>query len=171
LKIALIAPPFISVPPAEYGGTELFVAQLAEGLKKAGEEVVVYANGESRVNAEVRWIYQQSQWPIKVQEEAWFKDLNQQAWAVRDALNECDILHFHSPAGLAFTRFTRQPAILTLHGPHESRFSHFYRHYPDVYYVCISDSQCQPESMPRRRTIHHGIDLSQYHLVEKSSAT
>ena len=29
LKIALIAPPFIAVPPENYGGTELFVAHLA----------------------------------------------------------------------------------------------------------------------------------------------
>jgi hypothetical protein len=42
LKIALIAPPFIAVPPADYGGTELFVAHLAEGLLQLGLEVVVY---------------------------------------------------------------------------------------------------------------------------------
>jgi len=30
VKIALVAPPFIAVPPENYGGTELFVAQLAE---------------------------------------------------------------------------------------------------------------------------------------------
>src|SRR5947208_13682137 len=65
VRIALIAAPFIAVPPAEYGGTELFVAQLAEGLKKANVEVVVYANGESTVDAERRWIYERSVWPIK----------------------------------------------------------------------------------------------------------
>ncbi|HVO62226.1 MAG TPA: glycosyltransferase family 4 protein [Terriglobales bacterium] len=166
MKIALIAPPFIAVPPAEYGGTELFIAQLAEGLQKAGAEVVVYANGESRVGVEVRSMYEHSQWPIKMQEEAWLKDLSHESWAVRDAIRECDVIHLHSPAALAFTSFIRQPAILTLHGPHEKRLSEFYRHYPDVYYVCISNAQCRPESLPRKRTIHHGIDLSQYHLVE-----
>jgi glycosyltransferase involved in cell wall biosynthesis len=166
VKIALIAPPFIAVPPAEYGGTELFIAQLAEGLKSAGADVVVYANGESRVNVEVRSIYERSQWPIKAQEEAWLKDLGHESWAISDATRDCDVIHLHSPAALAFTRFTSQPAILTLHGPHEKRLSEFYRYYPDVYYVCISDTQCGPESMPRKRTIHHGIDLSQYRLVE-----
>jgi hypothetical protein len=61
MKIALIAPPFISVPPADYGGTELFVAHLAEGLRKSGMEVVVYANGESTVDVERRWIFDHSQ--------------------------------------------------------------------------------------------------------------
>jgi len=32
VKAALIAAPFISVPPADYGGTELFVAHLAENI-------------------------------------------------------------------------------------------------------------------------------------------
>jgi len=58
VKIVLIAPPFIAVPPSDYGGTELFIAQLAEGLQASGLEVVVYANGESTVNVERRWIYE-----------------------------------------------------------------------------------------------------------------
>jgi glycosyltransferase involved in cell wall biosynthesis len=167
LKIALIAPPFIAVPPAEYGGTELFIAQLAEGLHKAGAEPVVYANAESRVSVQVRSLYEHSQWPIKAQEEAWLKDINHESWAVQDAIANCDVLHFHTAQGLAFSRFARQPAILTLHGPHDTKLSEFYSHYPDVHYVCISDAQCRQESMPRMRTIYHGIDLSQYQLVEQ----
>jgi len=62
LKIALIAPPFIAVPPADYGGTELFLAHLAEGLQQLGLEVVVYTNRESTVKAERRWIYGHSDW-------------------------------------------------------------------------------------------------------------
>jgi glycosyltransferase involved in cell wall biosynthesis len=166
LHIALIAPPFISVPPGEYGGTELFIAQLAEGLRKAGARVVVYANGESRVGAEVRWIYEHSQWPIKAQEQAWLKDLNHESWALRNAIEDADVIHFHTAQGLAFSRFAKQPAILTLHWPHDAKLSDFYSHFPDVHYVCISNSQCRQESMPRLRTIHHGIDLRQYRLVE-----
>jgi hypothetical protein len=49
MKIALIVAPFIAVPPADYGGTELFVAHLAEELQRAGAEAIVYANGESKV--------------------------------------------------------------------------------------------------------------------------
>ena len=167
MRIALIAPPFIAVPPAEYGGTELFIAQLAEGLQSAGAEVTVYANGESRVNVKVRSMYERSQWPIKAQEQAWLKDLNHESWAVREAISNSDVIHFHAAQGLAFSRFARQPAILTLHGPHDAKLSEFYSHFPDVHYVCISENQCQHESMPRKHTIHHGIDLSQYSLVEE----
>ncbi len=166
MRIALIAAPFIAVPPPEYGGTELFVGQLAEGLSKAGVDAVVYANGESTVQAERRWLYERSMWPIKQPERAWLRELNHTSWAVRDALRDCDIIHMQSPQGLAFSHFVDRPFILTLHGPHEDFLSEYYVRYPEVQYVCISDAQCRKESLPHQRTIHHGIDLSLYRLVE-----
>jgi glycosyltransferase involved in cell wall biosynthesis len=166
VRIALIAAPFIAVPPPEYGGTELFVGQLAEGLSKAGVDAVVYANGESTVQAERRWLYERSMWPIKQPERAWLRELNHTSWAVRDALRDCDIIHMQSPQGLAFSHFVDRPFILTLHGPHEDFLSEYYVRYPEVQYVCISDAQCRKESLPHQRTIHHGIDLSLYRLVE-----
>ena len=166
MRIALIAAPFIAVPPAEYGGTELFVGQLAEGLSKAGVDTVVYANGESTVQTERRWLYERSQWPIKQPERAWLRELNHTSWAVRDALKDCDVIHVQSPQGLAFSHFVDRPFVVTLHGPHEDYLSEYYARYPDVQYVCISDAQCRQESLPHLRTIHHGIDLSLYRLVE-----
>ena len=47
MRIALIAPPFIAVPPKDYGGTELFVAQLAEGLKQNVAKLADYLNALS----------------------------------------------------------------------------------------------------------------------------
>jgi glycosyltransferase involved in cell wall biosynthesis len=167
LKIALIAPPFIAVPPADYGGTELFVAHLAEGLSQLGLEVVVYANGESTVNTERRWIYERSDWPIKNPSHAMIKSLNHESWAVREAAEDCDVIHLQSAEALVLSRFIERPTVLTLHGPHDARLSEFYKFYPEVTYVCISEAQCKQESMPKMRTVHHGIDLSQYRLVEQ----
>lgn len=167
MRIALIAAPFIAVPPADYGGTELFVAHLAEGLKKNGVDVVVYANGESTVSTERRSIYNESQWPIKMSEQTWVKHLNHEAWAIQDAARDCDVIHLQSAQALAFSRFVKRPMVLTLHGPHEPKLSEYYAHYPDVYYVCISDAQKKTEAMPRMRTIHHGIDINLYRFVEQ----
>jgi len=165
LRIALIAAPFIAVPPADYGGTELFVAHLAEGLEKMGVGVVVYANGESTVNVERRSLYQHSQWPIKMSEQTWLKDLNHQSWAIQDAAKDCDIIHLQTAQSLTFSRFSTRPIVLTLHGPHIPEISDFYAHYPEVNYVSISDAQKQTESMPKIRTIHHGIDLGLYRFI------
>ena len=123
MRIALIAAPFIAVPPAEYGGTELFVAQLAEGLNKANVDVVVYANGESTVHAERRWLYERSLWPIKQPERAWLRELDHTSWAIHDACHDCDVIHVQSPQGLAFSPFVHHPFVLTLHGPHEDYLS------------------------------------------------
>jgi glycosyltransferase involved in cell wall biosynthesis len=167
LKIALIAPPHIAVPPADYGGTELFVAQLAEGLQKTGAEVIVYANAESTVNVERRSLYKQSQWPIKNAEHALIRATNHESWAIQDAAKECDIIHVHSAHALTFSRFVDKPTVLTLHGPHDPKLSQFYGYLPEVYYVAISNSQCESETMPRIRTIYHGVDPSQYTFREQ----
>jgi glycosyltransferase involved in cell wall biosynthesis len=166
MKIALIAPPFIPVPPTDYGGTELFVAQSAEGLQGLGHQVVVYANGESKVNVERHWRYERSQWPIESEHAAWLADLDHTSWAIEHAARTCDVIHVQSAQALALSRFVKIPTILTLHGPHDSKTSEFYARYPDVYYVAISDFQRNSESMPHLRTIHHGIDPSQYRLRE-----
>lgn len=89
------------------------------------------------------------------------------AWAVQEAAQTCDVIHLQSALGIACSRFTRVPIVLTLHGPHDPRFSEFYSRYPDIYYVGISQFQRSQESLPRIRTIHHGIDLSLYQLREQ----
>lgn len=166
MKIALIAPPFIAVPPADYGGTELFVAHLAEGLKKSGVDVVLYTNGDSTIDVERRWIYEHSQWPIKQAEPAWVRESNHLSWAIADAAKTCDIIHVQSANALPFARFADVPMVLTLHGPHEEKLSQLYSQFPDVWYVSISEAQRNQERLRRIRTIHHGVDLSQYKLVE-----
>ena len=121
MRIGLIAPPFISVPPRHYGGTELFIAQLAEGLKRLGIDVVVYANGESTVDVELRWLYEKSQWPIEGEVYANLLDVNHTSWAIRDAWNDCDILHINNVPGLAFSRFSGPRFVYTVHHPHQER--------------------------------------------------
>src|ERR1700739_3863972 len=100
MRIALIAPPFVSVPPKRYGGTELFIAHLAEGLHALGNEVVVYANGESTVDVPVRWLYQTGRWPIEGGPEDNLLDLNHTTWAVADAARTCDVIHVNNASGL-----------------------------------------------------------------------
>src|SRR5436309_13376917 len=101
MRIGLIAPPFISVPPKGYGGTELFIARLAEGLVRLGLNVIVYANGESTVAVEKRWIYPHSEWPISGEPNNALKELKHATWSVRDALQSCDVIHVNNVQGVA----------------------------------------------------------------------
>src|ERR671933_770490 len=47
MRIAQIAPPFESVPPSGYGGTERVVSVLTEELVRRGHEVTLFASGDA----------------------------------------------------------------------------------------------------------------------------
>src|SRR5690349_7825362 len=47
MRIGLIAPPWIPVPPPAYGGTESVIDRLARGLVRAGHEVLLGAAANS----------------------------------------------------------------------------------------------------------------------------
>ena len=165
MRVALISPPFLPVPPPKYGGTELFIAQLAEGLKASGVDVVVYTNGESTVSVETRWLYKNKQWPLRGEIFDNIEDFNHASWSIQDAAADCDIIHLNNVPALMFTRFVKSSKFLyTVHHVHEDHLSRLYQFFPEVEYVTISDFQREHEAMPRMRTIHHGIDLSWYRL-------
>ena len=164
MKIALVAPPYIPVPPKKYGGTELFLAELARRLQSQGVEVVVYTVGESKVEAPIRWLYEKGQWPLKGEIDGTLKALSHASWAVRDASRDCDIIHVNSAPAVSFSRFADRPVVHTVHHAYEKEFSAYYEMFPEVSYVTISDFQQQMLRMPRMRTIHHGIDPSLYTL-------
>src|SRR5207237_9593746 len=132
MKVALIAPPFITVPPKDYGGTELFVAQLAEGLQKAGVPVVVYTIGESTVNVDRRWLYEKPEWPIKAVQHAFIKDMDHSACAIRDAADTCDVIHLQSPLVIPGSRFTNVSIVFTLNCPHETNLTEAYSLYTQL---------------------------------------
>jgi glycosyltransferase involved in cell wall biosynthesis len=167
MKIGLVAPPFIAIPPPQYGGTELFIGHLASGLAARGVEVVLYTNGESKLpGVDVRWLYPKSQWPLDGEIFGNLKDLNHSAWAVRDAAAECEVIHVNNAPGISHSRFVHEPFVYTIHHPLEPALLDFYQQYPAINYVCISRFQCDQHQLAKSRTIHHGIDLDLYRLRE-----
>ena len=53
LKIAIIAPPWLPVPPERYGGVEWVVSLLADRLAELGHDVTLFACGGSITQAEL----------------------------------------------------------------------------------------------------------------------
>lgn len=164
MKIGLIVPPFIPVPPLRYGGTELFIAHLAEGLRHLGHHPIVYTNGESTIACETRWLFPRSNWPIPTELHGSLEDINHTSWACKDAVGECDVIHLNNAPGLSFSRLYSTPFVYTLHHPQNDALSTYYSHFPDVHYVAISRDQALREAMPRIRVVHHGVNLAQYEL-------
>jgi glycosyltransferase involved in cell wall biosynthesis len=167
MRIALIAPPFIAVPPRAYGGTELFVAELASGLVEKGVDVTLYANGESSIPVFRKWLYEKQDWPLEGNVEFNLKMLNHAAWAVRDAMGSADIIHLNNAPALPLSRFADAPAVCTIHHAYEPALADFYGQFTNVFFVAISHSQRKELKIPHLRTIHHGIDLGKYSFRQK----
>lgn len=167
MRIALIAPPFIAVPPKKYGGTELFLAELCIGLAEHGIELTLYTNGESTLPVPMKFLYEKEEWPLSGEAEANLKSLNHSAWAVKDAIGSYDLVHMNNAPGLTLSRFLDVPVVYTVHHAYEKALDEFYSTFPEVCYVTISEFQRRKLQSPLSRTIHHGIDMGKYRLQEK----
>lgn len=164
MRIAMISTPFVPVPPRDYGGTELVVHELVEGLLDRGHDVTLFATGDSRTRAPLRSLYPRAQWPPEAP-----TDLNHVSWAMRQvAEGEYDVIHAHSTTALALGRLVPEtPLVYTLHHDQVPALSEYYRHFPEVGFVAISGDQLRRETgVPRGTMIHHGLDPSRYRWTE-----
>jgi glycosyltransferase involved in cell wall biosynthesis len=167
MRIALIAPPFIEVPPRRYGGTELFIGNLACELHARGHDVTVYGNGDSQLPCRVKWRYPHAEWPLEDPVRSQLKNADHTAWAIHDAAASVDVLHLNDIVGVPFTRFTKVPAVLTIHHPHEPALTEQYLQYPRIHYVAIADWLARCEPMRHVHVVHHGIPLTDYQFSEQ----
>ena len=62
MKVLLLMDPLIRVPPDHYGGIERVVADLADGLTRAGHDVTLWAAPGSRVNGRVEPFGREGEW-------------------------------------------------------------------------------------------------------------
>lgn len=164
MRIALVASPFVPVPPLTYGGTELFIATLARHLCLAGHEAVVYTNGESTVPVEKRFLYSKTEWPVNSMVYQGLKEIHHTMWSVNDASQSCDIIHLNGPAGVSASLFTEHPVVSTIHHPHSETFRDHYGLNSNVAYVTLSKFQQEQESPLRSTVIQHGIDMDSHAL-------
>ncbi len=62
MRVLLIMDPFIRVPPAQYGGIERVVADLASGLARGGHEVTLWAAPGSEIPGRVEPFGREGEW-------------------------------------------------------------------------------------------------------------
>lgn len=162
LRIALVAPPFIRVPPVGYGGTELVMADLATALAASGHEVTLFASGDSEVDGcETRWLFRTPIWPPDPVAE-W----NHAAFAAIEIQDgRFDIVHSHTPALLPLVGTLPVPVVHTVHLAPEPRWVDLYRSRQALTYVCISNRQAELLSdafVQAPEVVHHGLDTTRY---------
>src|SRR5687768_9974113 len=127
LRIAMISTPFIPVPPRDYGGTELIVHELVDGLLDRGHHVTLFATGDSHTRATLQALYQEAIWPPQP-----FAELDHVSWAMREVVRGgYDVVHAHSPCALALGRLApRPPLVYTVHHAQEPPLSRYYAGFP-----------------------------------------
>ena len=162
MRIGLIAPPWIPVPPPAYGGTEVVIDNLARGLLALGHDVRLFTIGESTCPVPRQWLFPSPVEPIgaPAAEAA-------HALAAYEALADADIIHDHTVLGprLAGRRgLTRTPVVTTVHGHITPRdrclLAETARH---AAIVAISHAHARSFGVvPVTAVIYHGIDLDVY---------
>jgi glycosyltransferase involved in cell wall biosynthesis len=170
MRVGLIPSPFISVPPSAYGGTELFIAHLAEALVRLGTNVRVYTNGESTVKAEVHWLYPRHEWPLSSELAGLTKEIDHDSWAMIEADRTCDVIHVNSALAVPLSRLTTKPVVYTLHHPFELQLSEMYERHRHISYVSISAHQASLHPRIPSRVVHHGLDMRQYRFSDKKQS-
>jgi len=177
LRIAQIAPLWITIPPLKYGGIERIIAMLCDGLSAKGHEVTLFASPGSTAKGKLISVYEK---PLLDANIAWSNPI----WNLRnlslafEMANEgkFDIIHSHLDLWtLFFHNLTKTPVIHTMHNPlyrtnadanKDDRLRLFMEEAKRTNITFISQSakdQAMLEFPEKRsRIIYNGIDLSHF---------
>jgi glycosyltransferase involved in cell wall biosynthesis len=161
LKIAQIAPLYESVPPMTYGGTERVVSYLTEELVAQGQDVTLFASGDSQTSAK---LVPGSPRSLRLSGNS-IDHLAHHIAMLDDVMRmapEFDVIHFHIDyMHFPLSRYCALPSLTTLHGRLDlPDLLPVYKKFPDAPLVSISLSQRKP--MPRVNwvgNISHGLPM------------
>src|SRR5215211_1410548 len=126
MRVAMLAPPWIQVPPPGYGGIEHVIALLAAELTERGNEVTLYAAPGTTSSARVLSPLEGPH-PDEIQLSVYEADHVASTFAsVDEADPPLDVIHDHCGfTAFAFADRIDTPLVHTLHGPFTGETSAF----------------------------------------------
>ncbi len=182
LRIAQIAPLWITIPPLKYGGIERIIAMLCDGLSAKGHEVTLFASPGSTAKGKLISVFEK---PLLDANIAWSNPI----WNLRNLSlatemanqGEFDIIHSHLDLWtLFFHNLTKTPVINTMHNPlyrtnadanKDDRLRLFMEEAKRTNIVFISQSAKNQAMLEfpanRARIIYNGSDLSHFNFNPK----
>jgi glycosyltransferase involved in cell wall biosynthesis len=132
LRIAMLAPPWISVPSPGYGGVESVVSTLTEALVRRGHDVTLFCAPGSVSEATVVTILEKPH-PDAIERSLFEVDHVAKVFDQIDLtsqLERFDVIHDHCGfTGLAMANRIDTPLVHTLHGPFTTDTAAFYAHH------------------------------------------
>jgi len=184
MRIAHIAPPWISIPPKNYGGTENVIYHLVEEQVAQGHSVTLFAPGDTRTSARHISFFARSLFECGVPWHSHpkaFYHLYKSVEYLQKHAHDFDILHAHLSSSSDIYLFPlmatlRLPHVTTLHSQFPfDRINDEWRGDADHYYmewlahapmVAISRSAREQEwaKFPVNfiDVVHHGIDVRDF---------
>jgi glycosyltransferase involved in cell wall biosynthesis len=172
LRIAMLAPPWIPVRSAGYGGVESVVSTLTEALVGRGHDVTLFCAPGSTSRAHVVSLLGRA-YPDELERSLYESDHVGRAFdRIDDAdAGRFDVIHDHCGfTGLAMANRIDTPLLHTLHGAFTAETSAFYaRHGHKAALVGISQAQlaCAPPELRPVATIPNPIDVRSWPLQER----
>jgi glycosyltransferase involved in cell wall biosynthesis len=162
LRIGVIAPPVLPLPPPMYAGTERIVTSLVLGLHERGHQVTVFAPGDSELPCELVPTVPRALWSEGFTGDAslYHQIAVAKAWEMAD---QFDVIHSHVDThGFLFAAHAPGPVLTTLHRRLDVGGA---AEYIDVLskIPLVAISQSQRRWNPEANwvaTIHHGLDFS-----------
>jgi glycosyltransferase involved in cell wall biosynthesis len=179
MKIAHIAPPWLAIPPKNYGGTEVVIYNLVEEQVARGHEVTLFAPGNTKTSAKLVSFFPK---PLIEEGVPWhghlqaYYHLHKSVEYIKQ--HKFDILHTHLSSSsdmyiFPLTASLATPHVTTLH----SRFpfdriqswigkaDELYMEWaPSLPMVAISESAREevPYPLDFVGVVHHGLPMQQY---------
>lgn len=166
--MALVAPPFLPVPPPGYGGIERVVAVLADGLMALGHEVTVFGAPGSSTRATL--VAPLHSAPLLGDPASAADDLFHTTSAFLSA-EAFDLVHDHTGLGPSLGAMLdgRVPVLHTLHGPWTALSKRFFALLDGrVHLVAISQAQRRANPCLRYAgVVYNGVDLGAHPFQAK----
>ena len=161
MRIAIIAPPWVAVPPSAYGGTETVLDTLARGLVDAGHDVLLFTTGDSTCPVRRDWTFERA---LGVGVPGSAAEIRH-VLAAYERVWDFDIVHDHTLVGPLYAGgFPHLATVTTIHGPFLSDLGHLYRAVgARVPVIAISHHQASTATgVNLAGVIHHGVDLDRF---------
>ena len=165
MRIAQVAPPFESVPPRGYGGTERVIHTLTEELARRGHEVTLFASADSHTSARLVPTVGEAVWHHRPPYRELALFMSVVLGKVLRELDRFDIIHGHLEWwGFPLERASHTKVVSTLHGRLDlPELQIAFREYVDAPVVSISNAQRAPVHWANFvGTVYHGIDLTEF---------
>lgn len=171
MRIALISSAVYPVPPANYGGLELVVWNLAEALDELGHDVTVIAPEGSRCPEHGNLI--ETVAPQTNVKHDWFQSELMAYNVYKPFLGYFDVIHDHSWFGCVYLAKKDSPHLKICHTHHGMMNWKTKPDYIDKMNL-IGCSTAQSEHITEMvklpcKTVHHGIDLDMYPFESEKS--